>query len=252
MRFIILLLLTVFTVAFGYSQDDDRQYLRGQVLYRNVNVPNQNVINVKTERATITNDKGEFGIQVKAGDQLVFTAVNYQIMVVEITPEILANNRLVVEVNEKVTELDEVVVTPENQEKFLQLKSKELLLEEHEYETDRSTAVENISLSKAERGMVNGLNFVNIFKALLLAAKGDDDTEEREPLKVSDVLRQVYDDRFFVVDLKLPQDKIDDFLLYCDTQLPGRELLQKRNEFQLIDFLVTQSESYLDNLNAKD
>ena len=250
MRYKILFLLLFLAAIECYPQDDAREYLRGQVVYRNVSVPNQNVINVQTETATITNEKGEFGIRVKAGDELVFTAVNYQIMVVTITPEILDNKRLVVEVNEKVTELDEVVVTPENQEKFLQVTNRELLLKEYEYETDRSTQVENISLSQTERGMRDGLNFVNIFKALLMAAKGNDDGVEREPLKVSEVLRQVYDDEFFVVDLKLPQDKIDDFLLYCDTQLPGRELLQKRNEFQLIDFLVTESKEYLETLNA--
>ncbi|WP_086478015.1 MULTISPECIES: carboxypeptidase-like regulatory domain-containing protein [Arenibacter] len=247
----LLCLLAFLFIFLGYSQDDDRQILRGQVLYRNVFVPNQNVINVNTEMATITNDRGEYGIRVKAGDQLVFTAVNYQLKVVEITPEILANNRLVIEVNEKVTELDEVVVTPEDQEKFIQLKNKELLVNEYEYETDRLTAVENISLSQTDRGMKDGLNFVNIFKALLLATKGDDGPE-REPLKVSEVLRQVYDDYFFVVDLKLPQANIDDFLLYCDAQLPSRELLRKRNEFQLLDFLVTQSKNYLENLENKE
>lgn len=252
MRYKILFLVLFLGALECYSQNDGREYLRGQVLYRNVNVPNQNVINVQTETATITNERGEFGISVKVGDELVFTAVNYQMMVVKITPEILDNKRLVVEVNEKVTELDEVVVTPENQEKFLQVTNRELMLKEYEYETDRSTGVENISLSKSDRGMRDGLNFVNIFKALLMATKGNDDGVEREPLKVSEVLRQVYDDEFFVVDLKLPQDKIDDFLLYCDAQLPGRELLQKRNEFQLIDFLVTKSKEYLEIPNAKD
>ena len=247
----ILFLLFFLCVAMSYSQDDDRQYLRGQVLYRNVNVPNENVINVTTERATITNDKGEFGIMVKAGDQLVFTAINYQLKVVDITDEILQNNRLVVEVTEKVTELDEVVVTPENQEKFLQAQNKEFLDREYDYETDRLTEVENIAMSNADKGMKDGLNFVNIFKALMLATKGSDTDVEREPLKVSEVLRQVYDDEFFVLDLKLPQDKIDVFLLYCDTQLPERSLLQKRNEFQLIDFLVTHSKTYLEGLEAE-
>lgn len=248
-----ILFLFLFLSAFhGYSQGDDREYFRGQVIYRNVPVPNQNVINVQTETATITNEKGEFGINVQVGDDLVFTAVNYQMMVVKITQEMLDNKRLVVEVNEKVTELDEVVVSPENQEKFLQVTNRELLLKEYEYETDRSTEVENISLSQTDRGMRDGLNFVNIFKALLMAAKGDDDGAERNPLKVSEVLRQVYDDEFFVVDLKLPQDRIDDFLLYCDAQLPGRELLQKRNEFQLIDFLVTESKEYLETLNTEE
>jgi hypothetical protein len=48
-----------------------------------------------------------------------------------------------------------------------------------------------------------------------------------------------------VADLRLPQDKIDDFLLYCDDKIPSQTLLRKENEFQLIDFLVTQSKAYL-------
>ena len=62
----------------------------------------------------------------------------------------------------------------------------------------------------------------------------------------------MYDDRFFVVDLKLPPEKIDEFLLYCDDKIPSNTLLRKENEFQLIDFLVTHSKTYLESLNEKD
>ncbi|MEM9650431.1 MAG: hypothetical protein AAF969_18300, partial [Bacteroidota bacterium] len=95
----------------------------------------------------------------------------------------------------------------------------------------------------------DGINFVNIFKALMKSKK--EDGEETKPLLVSEVLRQVYDDEFFVVDLKLPQDKIDAFLLYCDDKVPSNTLLRKENEFQLIDFLVTHSKTYLSELNAE-
>ena len=61
---------------------------------------------------------------------------------------------------------------------------------------------------------------------------------------MSDVLRQVYDDEFFVVDLGLDQQKIDAFLIYCDDKIPSQSLLKKENEFQLIDFLVTQSKQF--------
>lgn len=239
-------LLLIFTV-FAYSQDDDRILLRGQVLYRQQSVPNENVINATSEMATITNERGEFAIRVKVADELVFTAVNYQLMVVKITEEIIKNNRLVVEVNEKVTELDEVVITPEDQERFLQLKNEQL--KQYEYEIDRSTEVENIALSQSERGMRDGLNFANIFRALLKSGKSTE--EERTPLKVSEVLRQVYDDEFFVLDLNLPQDKIDAFLLYCDAKVPAQSLLKKDNEFQLIDFLVTQSKTFLKEINEE-
>lgn len=242
MKHILLFTIVLFSLT-AWSQDDDRTILRGKVLYRNVNVPNENVINATSEMATITNNQGEYAIHVKIGDELVFSALNYQIEIVKITEEIIQNNRLVIEVNEKVTELEEVVVTPEQQERFLAIKNK-VLKEEFEYEIDRSSVVENSGLSNAEKGMTDGLNFVGIYKALAKALKKDE-VVERKPLKISDVMRQVYDDEFFVADLQLPQDKIDAFLYYCDTKMPKQSLLQKENEFELIDFLVTQSLIFL-------
>lgn len=231
----------------SWSQDDGRVILRGKVLYRNVNVPNENVINSTSEMATITNSNGEYQIRVKVGDELVFSALNYQIEIVKITEQIIKNNRLVIEVNEKVTELDEVVITPEQQERFLEMKNK-ILKEEFEYEIDRSAEVENIALSQTERGMRDGLNFVGIYKALAKALKKNK-VEEKAPLKMSDVMRQVYEDQFFVVDLQLPQDKIGAFLFYCDSKMPAQSLLKKENEFELIEFLVTQSALFRQELN---
>lgn len=230
------------------AQDDDRVLLRGKVIYRNTSAANIYAINTDTEKAESTNDDGQFAIWVKEGDRLVFTAVNYELKAVPITAAILKNNRLVVEVKEKVTALEEVVVTPENQAKFLEMQNEDF--KEYEYDTDRITGVQNIALSQSERGMQDGINFVNIFKALMNSGKKNK-ANEREPLKVSEVLRQVYDDEFFVIDLKLPQDNIDAFLLYCDAKMPAQSLLKKNNEFQLIDFLVTHSKTYLEEIDTK-
>ncbi|MEM7487149.1 MAG: carboxypeptidase-like regulatory domain-containing protein [Bacteroidota bacterium] len=242
--FLVVLFLTFTSIVVAQN---DRQVLRGKVLYKGGNVPNENVINSTSETATITNDDGEFVILVKEGDQLVFTAVNFQLEVITITQEILNNNRLVVEVSEKVTKLDEVVVSPENQKRFLEVKNEDF--KRFDYEIDRGTEVENIAESQTTRGMRDGLNFVNIFKAMFMAKK--EDGTDKEPLKVSEVLRQVYDDEFFVADLKLPQDKIDAFLIYCDDKVPSQTLLRKENEFQLIDFLVTHSKTFLAELNEE-
>ncbi|SDF37351.1 carboxypeptidase-like regulatory domain-containing protein [Cellulophaga baltica] len=251
-KIILFICLLTFSIAQSFAQDQDRTFLRGKVMYRNSNVQNENVINVNTELGVITNTDGEFGINVKVGDELVFTALNYQMKRVIITPEIIANNRLVVEVNEKVTELDEVVVGPENQEAFLIVKNEEF--KKYEYGIDETSRVENIAMSDQERGMQNGINFVNIFKAIKKGIKNEDGatTEAAPRLKVSDVLRQVYDDQFFVSDLQLPQDKITQFLYYCDTRLPEQSLLKKTNEFELIDFLVNASKDFRAQLDDKN
>ncbi|MBQ4916129.1 hypothetical protein J8L85_16870 [Maribacter sp. MMG018] len=244
----LLSLFIIFVVSFSFAQEDGRRLLKGQVLYQNVSVANEYVINSTTEEATITNDAGEFTIAVKVGDQLVFTAVNYQYEIVDITQEILDRNRLVVSVDEKVTELDEVVVTPADKERFLQLKNEEF--KEYEYEIDRSTEVENIAQSQTERGMKDGLNFVNIFRAIFKAQPQVAD-EQAPKLQVSEVLRKVYDDRFFMEDLQLPKEQIEPFLSYCDKRLPARSLLKKENEFQLIDSLVNLSKSFRKELNEE-
>lgn len=229
------------------AQDDDRRLLMGKVIYKNIPVANEYVINSTTEKATITNEQGEFSIEVMLGDELVFTAVNFQYKLVKISSEILENNRLVVTVNEKVTELDEVVITPDDPERFLKVKNEEF--KGFEYEIDRESEVDNVAMSDLDQGMQNGINFVNIFRALFKSKEIA--PEEGPKLKVSQVLRQVYDDQFFVSDLNIPQDKIDAFLFYCDDQMPATTLLKKENEFQLIDSLVNHSKTFLASLDEE-
>ena len=241
-------LLCFLSIALVWAQNEERSFLRGTVLYRNVPVPNENVINIDTENAVISNDAGEFAILVKQGDQLAFSAVNYQLEVVTITKAILDNERLVIEVNEKITQLDEVIVSPENKEIFLDAQNEEFA--KVEYETDRSTEVENIALSQQERGLQNGLNFVNIYKALAKVARNNK-KEERVHLKMSEVLRQVYDTEFYVVDLKLPQERIEDFLFYVDENRPEYSLLLKDNEFELLDYLVDKSKAFKQQMSER-
>ena len=121
-----------------FTQNDYRTWIKGKVLYKNVNVSSANVINNSSQKATTTNQDGEFDIEVKLNDKLIFSSVQYQITELNITKEILQKNRIVIDVNEKVTELDEVVVTPDDKEKFLDLKEEEF--KSYDYTFDKSTS----------------------------------------------------------------------------------------------------------------
>ena len=119
-KYFFVLVILFSSILFG--QNDYRTWIKGKVLYKNVSVVGANVINNTSQSATITNEEGEFEIEVKLNDKLIFSSVQYQISELNISKEILQRNRIVVDVNEKVTALDEVVITPENIEKFLDLK----------------------------------------------------------------------------------------------------------------------------------
>ena len=219
--------------------------LKGQVLYRNSFVSDEAVVNSTRELSTITDENGAFSIEVAVGDELVFTAVNYQLEVIKITEDILKNGRLVVEVTEKVRQLDEVVLTPDNQEAFIEFKNEEF--KGFEYEVDRASAVDNIALSPAVRGMRDGINVVSVFK-LLKSLLASNDQQDTPSLKLSEALEKVYDDRFFIEDLRLQRAQIPDFLAYCDERVPAVQLLRKENEFELLEFLVITAEAFKEEM----
>jgi hypothetical protein len=181
-------------------------------MYKNSNVISANVVNNTSRLATITNNEGEFEMKVKLNDRLVFSSVQYQIRSVVINKEILQKSRLVIDVNEKVTVLDEVVVGPENTEKFLDLKEEEF--KRTYYDFDKSSKIENQILKAGTFN--NGLNFINLYKMIAKSSNKSGEIDKKLSnvnYKPSDLIREVYDDAFLLKILEL-ENKI--FLnFYC-------------------------------------
>ena len=109
----------IFLFASFISTAQQRRLINGKLLYRNNNVIAANVINNSSQFNTITDSNGEFQIDVSEGDKIIFSSVEFKIKSITITEKILNKNRLVVNITERVNILDEIVISPENVEKFL-------------------------------------------------------------------------------------------------------------------------------------
>ena len=224
----------------------DRKPIKGHLIYRNRNVIAANVVNNTAQLNTITDGEGGFEIPVALGDEVVFSSVQYLIRTVEITPEILKKNRLIITVNEKINALEEVVVTPDNVEKFLDLKEEEF--EGYDYNRDKSTKLENTIVTQGQ--LRNGLNIINIAK-LIAKAVSSKTQEEKQKIKPSEILTYVFSDEFFNKDLSLKNDEVTGFLEYIDENLPSQKLLKTGQQFQLIDYLISESQNYRNKLNTR-
>ena len=231
----ILFLLTL--VQFSFSQE--RELIQGKVIYRNIDVPAANVINNTSQTSTITNDQGEFQIFAKEGDEIIFSSVQYIIRTVKVNAEILKNKRIIVQINQRVRELDEVVITPDDTDKFLDLKQEQF--KGFDYLADKSTRIENILTDN--RQFVDGLNFVNIFRLLstLVDSKSE---EEKLSILPSEALPLILEENFFTEILELETFEINDFLSQLDLDQEIKELIIKKNQFILIDYLLNKSDTY--------
>ncbi len=221
----------------------ERILIPGRLLYKSTDIVAANVINNSAQIATITDASGEFQIKMKEGDEIIFSALTIRIKVVKITPEIISNKRLEINVEENISALDEVIVTPENVEKFIDLKEEEF--KGFDYTQDKSTKV--INKLADDRQVINGIDFVNLTK-LIAKAISSKTEEEKMKLKPSEILPFVFEDSFFKEDLDLQTYQIVGFLEYVDSQLKSTELLKQSQQFLLIDFLIEMSKNYKKNL----
>ncbi|MDG2475409.1 MAG: carboxypeptidase-like regulatory domain-containing protein [Flavobacteriaceae bacterium] len=233
------ILFFIFIIHFSYSQD--RELIQGKVIYRNINVPAANVINNTAQSSTITNKEGEFEIYAREGDEIIFSSVQYIIRTVRVNKEILKNKRIVVQINQRVRELDEVVITPDDTQKFLDLKEEQF--KGFDYIADKSTKIQNVLTDN--RQVINGLNFVNIFKLLstLVDSKSD---EEKLNIIPSEVLPLILEENFFSEVLKLESFEINDFLLNLDSDVKMKNLILEKNQFLVIDYLLNKADLYKD------
>jgi hypothetical protein len=231
------ILFFILIIQFSYSQN--RELIQGKVIYRNIDVPAANVINNTAQSSTITNDQGEFEIYAKEGDEIIFSSVQYIIRTVRVNKEILENKRIIVQINQRVRELDEIVVTPDDTQKFLDLKEEQF--KGFDYVADKSTKIQNVLTDN--RQFVDGLNFINIFKLLSTIVDSKSD-EEKLNIIPSEVLPYILDKNFFNEVLELKSFEINDFLLKLDSDRKMKNLILDKNQFLVIDYLLNKSDEY--------
>jgi len=72
------------------AQISDRVYIAGEIIVpANGEVSQIEIINKNTNKGTVTNQYGQFGISVKLGDRLRFEAIQYQNFTVVIDENIV-------------------------------------------------------------------------------------------------------------------------------------------------------------------
>lgn len=248
------LVLTVSAVA----QTGMSKALEGRVYSADGDVAATHVVNLTTQRATITDSNGFFSIRVHPNDTLQFSAVQFQKKTVIITASIMESELIAVSLEDALTQLDEVTVTPYNLSGDIVKDLKTLKLQP--VVTASTLGLPNAYVripTKAERELEAATaNPIMSFDPLVNALTG-----RTKLLKERVARNKMYDRtqrvRFFYTDsvyhkeLRIPIDKIDDFLYFCEVDARFQNIVDTHNYMQLWDYMRKKSEIYRDN-NALD
>ncbi|WP_180268620.1 hypothetical protein [Maribacter sp. 6B07] len=241
-----------------FSQLGETKKLEGRVYSDDGDVAATHVLNLTSQRATITDENGFFTVAVQLLDTLEFSAIQYKKKIVVVNTAILESKFISVGLEEALTELDEVTVTPYNL-------SGNLLKDLPTLELDPIVTASTLGLpnayvkipTKAERELSAATaNPIMSFDPLINAITGRTKmlkkrVERNKLYDRTERVRKFYEDSVYQEQLLIPIDKIDDFLYYCEVDPRFQQIVDNHNEMEIWEYLRQKSILYRKN-NALD
>jgi hypothetical protein len=221
------------------AQEPIPENLHGKVIAGLSNLEGIYVINLKTEKAVITNKEGEFSIIATIGDTLMFSAPQFKTIRVGVTSEYFQQDLFSVKMNPIVNQLKEVIVkrytninaeslgiVPSNQKKYTAAERKLYTA------TDLNASA---SVSGMAGGSISADPLLNFLSGRTKMLKKEIEVEKKESyLKKLDDL---FDLDYFVNKLRIPSPYVKGFQYYV-VENDGFTTILKSNNKTMTSFLI--------------
>lgn len=225
--------------------------LKGKVTSDSLEVEGVYVINKTQRESTITNKEGYFTIETAVNDTLVFSAVQFELKSVVVTPEIYTHETVLIRLEIKVNILDEVVVRPYNLSGNLTDDMKMANTDDVingvtlglPNATFKMPTQSQRRLYEATSGGGIPLNpIINAITGYTKKLKNRVRLEEKED-RLDETMGSI-EKELYVNHLKIPEEYIERFSYYCATDSKFEKLQTQNDPLLLLAFFETKSKEF--------
>lgn len=258
-----LLFFFLFCLSLSAYTQQEGKLLRGRVSSSTKDVVGVVLQNISSNRAVITDMDGNFSIQVQINDTLRFSAVQFKRKTLVVNQVIFDTEFIVVPLDEFVNELQEVVVRPYNLSGDLNQDLGQLKLEKDvsaealglpnahsKIPTQSERKLQQATFGKFNAGMILAPPLDPIINAITGRTK-----MLKNRVKVDNTYARTqrvqgfYVDSLIVATLKIPFEKLDDFMYFCEVDEAFQLLVDTHDKLKIWDFMVEKSRAYRRNNN---
>ena len=206
-----------------WSQDRNEILIQGIIAADDALLSGIEVVNLGNEKVALTNSKGEFSILAKADDILVFSSKSLEMRRVLIDEDDLKSGTITVNMYPKINELNEVIV------KKSPIEGVSIIPGQKQY-----TPAER-KLHTATTGLLDApINWMSGRTAML---KKEVAVERKE--RLLDKIGILYEDKYYIETLKIPEIYIDDFQRYIIEDKEFTAALKVKNRTMML-FLISK------------
>lgn len=232
----------IFFTQFIFAQNENRQSLHGQFINEFALVDNGYVFNLNSKTRTFISDQGFFDILAKAKDTLLVSSASFKSKKIILQDKDFAKPLFVVNLESQTTLLKEVLVKGKTEIKPAIPSSQGIV--DMKFTDDVKSSPKNRSML-SDGSIENGMDFVRMYKMVSkLFKKEAEKAVANSNVRFSEAVSKGIDSYFFTNTLKLKSNEVGLFLDYCENDPKSKTLLQEKDEFMLIDFLITKNEEF--------
>lgn len=237
----IILALCVFC-QFCFGQTLTRKPLHGMVVNDSVNIQSGYVLNVNSNSRAFIKSQGFFDILAKTNDTLLFSSMGLKSKKVVLAEKDFAVSVLMVKMNTLINPLKEVVVT--NTVIKPNLGKIQNIIDTEYFDDKQSSPSPDNPLMPTE--IKYGMDVDRIGKMIWKSFFKENAGKEKETYygDFAEIVPKRMHQFFFTNTLKLKEDEVGLFLIYCDNDPKSKALLRPEAEFELIEFLVNKNEEF--------
>jgi hypothetical protein len=201
------------------------------------------VFNVNAKTGVEIDPNGHFSLLAKVKDTLVFTSLGYKTKKIILSESDISSSFFRVKLPIIATELIEVVVRakggahPElgNTQKIV----------DTQYYGDKNSSPVNKLMPPSGTGDPNNMDVIRVFNKVLksLSKNKTEDAAVVSETNFNAAILQNISYSFFTDELKLDEDQIGLFLLFCQDD-PKAKAIYQNQQFEMMDFLINKNKEF--------
>lgn len=238
-----------------FAQSLEEKVIEGKVYSDDGDVAATHVLNTTTQKAAITDLEGYFKISAKLNDTIVFSAVQYKKKEIVINLSILESSFLRIPLEPALTELDEVIVMPYNLTGDMTRDADRIVIEP--VVTSSTLGLPNAyakPLTKSERELYEATSGKGLIplNPILNGISGRTKYLKKQlnlerTYARTERVKAFYNDSILSTDLGIPNDKIDDFMYFCEIDSTFQATVDTHDKLKIWELMKERSKLYRKN-----
>lgn len=244
MKNILKILLLFLSCQLCFGQMLTRKTLHGRVVNDATAIENGLVFNINAKTGGLIDNKGKFSILAKVNDTLLVTSLGFKSEKIVLSSSDVNSSFFKINLKAVANELLSVVVyakhVPHNE--FGNTQG----IVDTQYFDDKQSSPDNILMIPTGTGNPNAMDVIRVYDKIFkhLFKNNPEKSDFVTDVSFTNVAMHSVSYSFFTDKLKIKDDQIGLFLLYCENDPKSKSFVDHNNQFEIMDFLITKYDAF--------